>query len=107
MIRRPPRSTLFPYTTLFRSQQTIRHEYDGNPGKRWKKSFALYYIVSGLARQEVSTMNRLFVLLTAFLLNASSLAAQGPSQQTPQAPSPSVRSTAQEVVLDKIGRAHV
>src|SRR5256885_6559760 len=24
MIRRPPRSTLFPYTTLFRSQQTRR-----------------------------------------------------------------------------------
>src|SRR3712207_7910793 len=23
MIRRPPRSTLFPYTTLFRSEQTI------------------------------------------------------------------------------------
>ena len=23
MIRRPPRSTLFPYTTLFRSQETI------------------------------------------------------------------------------------
>src|SRR2546429_2526665 len=23
MIRRPPRSTLFPYTTLFRSQQTV------------------------------------------------------------------------------------
>jgi len=49
-------------------------------------------------------MNRLFVLLTAFLLNASSLAAQGPSQQTPQAPSPSVRSTAQEVVLDMVFR---
>src|SRR5256885_6393046 len=27
MIRRPPRSTLFPYTTLFRSP-----EYDGYPG---------------------------------------------------------------------------
>src|SRR3989454_7766213 len=25
MIRRPPRSTLFPYTTLFRSWHTIRH----------------------------------------------------------------------------------
>src|SRR5437868_12674526 len=25
MIRRPPRSTLFPYTTLFRSQQTYKH----------------------------------------------------------------------------------
>src|SRR3712207_621038 len=26
MIRRPPRSTLFPYTTLFRSQDHRRHE---------------------------------------------------------------------------------
>src|SRR3712207_6920286 len=26
MIRRPPRSTLFPYTTLFRSQQDGEHE---------------------------------------------------------------------------------
>src|SRR5205807_4222174 len=25
MIRRPPRSTLFPYTTLFRSQETFPH----------------------------------------------------------------------------------
>src|SRR3989449_4954260 len=25
MIRRPPRSTLFPYTTLFRSQRSPRH----------------------------------------------------------------------------------
>src|SRR3712207_8657732 len=25
MIRRPPRSTLFPYTTLFRSEQADRH----------------------------------------------------------------------------------
>src|SRR2546422_2600162 len=25
MIRRPPRSTLFPYTTLFRSCQQLRH----------------------------------------------------------------------------------
>src|SRR2546430_17448505 len=26
MIRRPPRSTLFPYTTLFRSQTAVLHE---------------------------------------------------------------------------------
>src|SRR2546423_6359366 len=26
MIRRPPRSTLFPYTTLFRSHVTISHQ---------------------------------------------------------------------------------
>src|SRR2546429_7235450 len=28
MIRRPPRSTLFPYTTLFRSRQGSRHQLD-------------------------------------------------------------------------------
>src|SRR5947209_17384816 len=33
MIRRPPRSTLFPYTTLFRSNQPrIRHELAGTHG---------------------------------------------------------------------------
>src|SRR5256885_10169461 len=33
MIRRPPRSTLFPYTTLFRSHQTLVHGlYPGHRG---------------------------------------------------------------------------
>src|SRR5467141_3078972 len=51
-------------------------------------------------------MKRLFVLLTAFLLSASSLAAQGQSQQdtSGQATPPTVRSTAQEVVLDMVFR---
>src|SRR3712207_8966470 len=31
MIRRPPRSTLFPYTTLFRSE-LIKPTFDGPPG---------------------------------------------------------------------------
>src|SRR5260370_11171436 len=30
MIRRPPRSTLFPYTTLFRSNEPGAHEYAAN-----------------------------------------------------------------------------
>src|SRR2546422_3892508 len=34
MIRRPPRSTLFPYTTLFRSNQD---DNDGCPGTRPEK----------------------------------------------------------------------
>src|SRR5438309_3669451 len=38
MIRRPPRSTLFPYTTLFRSAQTLRPMIDrihaGNDGEQ-------------------------------------------------------------------------
>src|SRR5438034_8170841 len=30
MIRRPPRSTLFPYTTLFRSHRACRHMVTGS-----------------------------------------------------------------------------
>src|SRR5258708_24526527 len=33
MIRRPPRSTLFPYTTLFRSLQNIQHATSQTSGK--------------------------------------------------------------------------
>src|SRR5258708_16407349 len=33
MIRRPPRSTLFPYTTLFRSVVAVQ-EYDSSPRRR-------------------------------------------------------------------------
>src|SRR3712207_7634827 len=32
MIRRPPRSTLFPYTTLFRSQDRLRRTQRGRIG---------------------------------------------------------------------------
>src|SRR2546425_2665171 len=41
MIRRPPRSTLFPYTTLFRSSETSRRrprsccEAEGNANRRY------------------------------------------------------------------------
>src|SRR3712207_7112436 len=33
MIRRPPRSTLFPYTTLFRSRNPLRSQLRRSPGK--------------------------------------------------------------------------
>src|SRR3712207_7794175 len=36
MIRRPPRSTLFPYTTLFRSLTRL-HEKKHKPMKTWAK----------------------------------------------------------------------
>src|SRR5438034_7401375 len=39
MIRRPPRSTLFPYTTLFRSVRTTKSRRRGRPegraGRTW------------------------------------------------------------------------
>src|SRR2546430_6164539 len=37
MIRRPPRSTLFPYTTLFRSMGSLcRQQAAYNPSQSWK-----------------------------------------------------------------------
>src|SRR2546422_8152765 len=41
MIRRPPRSTLFPYTTLFRSLHNLREE---------EKIFACYRAICDLLR---------------------------------------------------------
>src|SRR2546421_3599729 len=37
MIRRPPRSTLFPYTTLFRSRPNARRG-DGTGNRNWRQS---------------------------------------------------------------------
>src|SRR5258708_14618050 len=37
MIRRPPRSTLFPYTTLFRSHIRLRHADHGSEDHRRRR----------------------------------------------------------------------
>src|SRR3712207_8230339 len=43
MIRRPPRSTLFPYTTLFRSvQREVLERLDGARGERERQVLALF-----------------------------------------------------------------
>src|SRR5690554_5661502 len=40
MIRRPPRSTLFPYTTLFRSQTETSHKPDDH--QHYKETYKTY-----------------------------------------------------------------
>src|SRR5689334_24110135 len=40
MIRRPPRSTLFPYTTLFRSDR-VRREQEAKRPVAWKEGVVL------------------------------------------------------------------
>src|SRR5260221_9304650 len=49
MIRRPPRSTLFPYTTLFRSDIAHRHEQIGavEPRPAWFDAFELQIAMHG------------------------------------------------------------
>src|SRR2546428_4886685 len=52
MIRRPPRSTLFPYTTLFRSMRT-KQSYDKAPSLRF-----LPLLVCLLSQNFAATSNR-------------------------------------------------
>src|SRR5438067_11297435 len=54
MIRRPPRSTLFPYTTLFRSPGTVRF-YLVNSSGRGSGFRAALACVRNLARSEEHT----------------------------------------------------
>src|SRR5260221_3642131 len=42
MIRRPPRSTLFPYTTLFRSLSPLTQKCDGTHGSLIKSTHSKY-----------------------------------------------------------------
>src|SRR5258707_14516188 len=42
MIRRPPRSTLFPYTTLFRSNQLF--VYGVHSSTVWDRHFAVFFL---------------------------------------------------------------
>src|SRR5437667_4220706 len=54
MIRRPPRSTLFPYTTLFRS---ISVEQRGS-GHSWRDSVALHVCASHRPRHCCAQLGR-------------------------------------------------
>src|SRR3989442_9556276 len=53
MIRRPPRSTLFPYTTLFRSSLHGHRVRDGHLGRSGRRGAAAYR-----ARARVSPRQR-------------------------------------------------
>src|SRR2546421_9618966 len=61
MIRRPPRSTLFPYTTLFRSSrhQQALHELPGPAGPAdhncWRRPVLLHPLQSADVRSEEHT----------------------------------------------------
>src|SRR5687768_17919398 len=70
MIRRPPRSTLFPYTTLFRSGQVFEHdlalvrmgqrvsvEIQAYPGERWPGSVTYVYPLVDAADRKSTRLN--------------------------------------------------
>src|SRR2546422_11672964 len=50
MIRRPPRSTLFPYTTLFRSRDTVINGVLFVQPKNWVQSLSVVHV--SMSREE-------------------------------------------------------
>src|SRR3712207_9441645 len=50
MIRRPPRSTLFPYATLYRSNPTKRNHMLADAAKKWIKAHPIGFIILGFKR---------------------------------------------------------
>src|SRR5258708_12241750 len=59
MIRRPPRSTLFPYTTLFRSRLegriAVPQQYRNGPGRRVDHREVWYPVAVEIGRSEEHT----------------------------------------------------
>src|SRR5260221_7045885 len=57
MIRRPPRSTLFPYTTLFRSREAVgaNPEYQKKWGDAWDEIAAAEQTFTSFFRSEEHT----------------------------------------------------
>src|SRR2546425_7152168 len=71
MIRRPPRSTLFPYTTLFRSIRDPRrsptsHASDVHPKKRGANGGAKRFV--GRSEEHTSELQSLAYLVCRLLL---------------------------------------
>src|SRR5258708_27010969 len=59
MIRRPPRSTLFPYTTLFRSQGAILDVVESPEGPEGEESIGTVHHVAWRARRRDRKSTRL------------------------------------------------
>src|SRR5258708_12502123 len=52
MIRRPPRSTLFPYTTLFRSVRELHERYQELTARERE---VMGFVVSGLLNKQIAS----------------------------------------------------
>src|SRR2546423_11103144 len=87
MIRRPPRSTLFPYTTLFRSIELYRDALEqiaarATTGKRGDRVFPFNLVTIELRRSEehTSELQSLAYLVCRLLLEKKTIVSPGTSR---------------------------
>src|SRR3712207_8065212 len=70
MIRRPPRSTLFPYTTLFRSPEQDINLYINSPGGGVHAGMAIYDTMQYVNADVATTALGMAASMGSFLLTA-------------------------------------
>src|ERR1041384_8540716 len=86
MIRRPPRSTLFPYTTLFRSRRACRG------GRRTAGNLSRSTIPVARSEEHTSELQSLAYLVCRLLLEKKTTRL-GPASLSPRARTPERTST--------------
>src|SRR2546425_3054734 len=82
MIRRPPRSTLFPYTTLFRSQLEFRRRVKTQgalPGETAALRLLFGLLASGRSEEHTSELQSLAYLVCRLLLEKKKTQIRSPS----------------------------
>src|SRR2546421_4884687 len=78
MIRRPPRSTLFPYTTLFRSQaQVPRLDLSARAGHEVQRRHPAH-VLSGRSEEHTSELQSRSDLVCRLLLEKKNTAMRSP-----------------------------
>src|SRR3712207_8231926 len=80
MIRRPPRSTLFPYTTLFRSSSTVDMSVD--PVRYLcQTDFRLGEVIRSVGKYSIKTTNDPFLSLTRSIIRSEEHTSELQSRQ--------------------------
>src|SRR5258707_9792330 len=80
MIRRPPRSTLFPYTTLFRSREQMALALAANSGSWLLSQYTLLWGLRSAASRMRQTVARLMASAGAARLIVRGLHCRGPGR---------------------------
>src|SRR2546429_2604864 len=86
MIRRPPRSTLFPYTTLFRSLRSQLQAQSALVAQQQRRNEELEVKLAARSEEHTSELQSRLHLVCRLLLEKKKLAASPPRPAQPPPP---------------------
>src|SRR5437867_7087845 len=79
MIRRPPRSTLFPYTTLFRSCASTANSIGSSRNTCLQKPFTIMETANGRSEEHTSELQSPYDLVCRLLLEKKKATRETPT----------------------------